>query len=67
MKRKWMSLLMAASLAIGMFFAPVQAAAAEPDPLEARQDFYEAVNAEDIAEMTIPADASSTGQFQEIE
>lgn len=67
MKRKWMSLLMAASLAIGMFFAPVQAAAAEPDPLEARQDFYEAVNAEDIAEMTIPADASSTGQFQEIQ
>lgn len=66
-KRRWLPFLTVAALAIGLLFSPAQAQASEPDAAAARQDFYEAVNGDELAAMTIPADDSITGHFQEIQ
>lgn len=66
-KQKWLSVLTAAALAVGLLVSPVRAQASEPDAAAARQDFYEAVNEDTVAAMTIPADASSTGRFEQIQ
>lgn len=66
-KKRWLSFLTAAALAVGLLFSPVPAQAAEIDAAAAREDFYEAANGDEVAAMTIPADAASTGQFQQIQ
>lgn len=67
MKKKWLSFLTAVALAFGMFAAPVTAAASEPDLAAARQDFYEAVNEEELEQMEIPADSGQVSQFSLIQ
>ena len=66
-KKRWLSFLTAAALAVGLLVSPVPARAAEPDAAAARQDFYEAVNEEALAGMTIPADSASVGRFDEVQ
>ena len=66
-KKRWLSFLTAAALAVGLLVNPAAVQAAPADQGALRQDFYEAVNGDDIAAMEIPADASSTGRFDEVQ
>lgn len=66
-KKRWLSFLTAAALAVGLLVNPAAVQAAPADQGALRQDFYEAVNGDDIAAMEIPADASSTGRFHKIQ
>lgn len=62
-KARIFSWLAAAVLSLEMIMAPMTAAAApeKVDPVQARNDFYEAVNSEAISNMTIPDDSSADG------
>ena len=66
-KKRWLSLVTAAALAVGILFSPVPAQASELDIAAAREDFYEAANEEALAGMTIPADSASVGRFDEVQ
>lgn len=66
-KKRWLSFLTAAALGVGLLFQPAVVQASELDSAAARQDYYETANADALAEMTIPADSSSTGRFEEIQ
>lgn len=66
-KKRWLSFLTAAALAVGLLVNPAAVQAAPADQGALRQDFYEAVNGDDIAAMEIPADAPSTGRFDVVQ
>ena len=50
-KKRWLSFLTAAALAVGLLVNPAAVQAAPADQGALRQDFYEAVNGDDIAAM----------------
>ena len=67
-KNRVFSWLMAIVLSFGMLLTPLTADAAPQsvDPGQAREDFYEAVDAKLIAGMKINDDASGTGWFYQL-